>query len=203
MKETLIISFLVIIIYIFLFVNKNNLVLMESSSTGTKILVNNDEKKKESADLLGSLIQIMFKLKNHLIKNKEKLVSQYEGKFKESDLRECIDMLDKNFDEAKTKIYENPPSSDYTSYSVNKGEELAFCLRSKKNGNHHTLNLLMYVAIHEMAHIGCREIGHTDLFKEIFAFYTKEAIKIGVYRYEDYDSNPVEYCGMILSSSII
>ena len=203
MKETLIISFLVIIIYIFLFVNKNNLVLIESSSTGTKILVNNDDKKKESADLLGNLIQIMFKLKNHLIKNKEKLVSEYEGKFKESDLRECIDMLDKNFDEAKTKIYENPPTSDYTSYSVNKGEELAFCLRSKKNGNHHTLNLLMYVAIHEMAHIGCREIGHTDLFKEIFAFYTKEAIKIGVYRYEDYDSNPVEYCGMILSSSII
>ena len=203
MKETLIISFLVIIIYIFLFVNKNNLVLMESSSTGTKILVNNDEKKKESADLLGNLMQIMFKLKNHLIKNKEKLVSQYEGKFKESDLRECIDILDKNFDEAKTKIYENPPSSDYTSYSVNKGEELAFCLRSKKNGNHHTLNLLMYVAIHEMAHIGCREIGHTDLFKEIFSFYTKEAIKIGVYKYEDYDSIPVEYCGMILSSSII
>lgn len=202
MKETLIISFLVIIIYIFLFVNKNNLIL-ESTSTGTQILVNNDEKKKESAELLGNLIINMYKLKNHLAKNKEKLIQEYKGNLTKSDLNECIELLDKNFDETKTKIYENPPSSDYTSYSVNKGEELAFCLRSKRNGSHHKINLLMYVAIHEMAHIGCREIGHTELFKEIFAFYTNEAIKIKLYKYEDYDSNPVEYCGMILSSSII
>ena len=62
---------------------------------------------------------------------------------------------------------------------------------------------MMYVALHELAHVGCHEIGHTELFKDIFAFYTREAIKLGIYKYEDYDSNPVEYCGMVLSSSII
>lgn len=177
----------------FLFSNKNNLVLMESNNSGKKFLVFNDKKKKISARLLADLITNMYKLKNHLVSNIDKF----------PEFRDSIELLNKNFTEARTRIYENPPTSDYTSYSVNKGEELAFCLRSKKNGNHHNINLLMYVALHELAHVGCHEIGHTDLFKEIFAFYTKEAIKIGIYKYEDYDTNPVEYCGMVLSSSII
>lgn len=193
MKETLIISLLIIFIYMFLFSNKNNLVLMESNNSGKKFLVFNDKKKKISAKLLADLITNMYKLKNHLVSNIDKF----------PEFRDSIELLNKNFTEARTRIYENPPTSDYTSYSVNKGEELAFCLRSKKNGNHHNINLLMYVALHELAHVGCHEIGHTDLFKEIFAFYTKEAINIGIYKYEDYDTNPVEYCGMVLSSSII
>ena len=61
----------------------------------------------------------------------------------------------------------------------------------------------MYVAIHELAHIGCHEIGHTDLFKKIFAFYLEVAIELGIYKHVDYEIDPVEYCGMILSSSII
>ena len=177
----------------FLFSNKNNLVLTESGESGEKFLVFNDKKKKQSANLLDNMIKNMYTLKSHLIKNKDNF-----PKFKES-----IDLLEKNLNKSRTRIFENPPTSDYTSYSVNKGEELAFCLRSKKNGNLHNINLLMYVALHELAHVGCHEIGHTELFKEIFEFYTNEAIKIGIYKYDDYDSNPVEYCGMVLSSSIL
>jgi hypothetical protein len=61
----------------------------------------------------------------------------------------------------------------------------------------------MYVAIHEMAHIACPEVGHGDLFKKIFRKLTIEALNIGVYKKVDFESNPVEYCGMVLSSSII
>ncbi len=177
----------------FLFSNKNKLVLQESGNSGEKFLVFNDKRKKESANLLNLMIKNMYRLKNHLVKNKDKF-----PRFEQS-----IELLDKNFTKSRTRIYENPPTSEYTSYSVNKGEELAFCLRSKKNGEFHELNLLMYVALHELAHVGCNEIGHTQWFKEIFEFYTKEAIKLGIYRYDDYDSNPVEYCGMMLSSSIL
>lgn len=177
----------------FLFSNKNKLILTEAGRDGEKFLVFNDKKKKESASLLKLMIGKMYKLKTHLVENKDRF-----PKFKDS-----IELLDKNFTKTRTRIFENPPTSDYTSYSVNKGEELAFCLRSKKNGNLHNINLLMYVALHELAHVGCHEIGHTQLFKEIFEFYTKEAIKIGIYKYDDYDSNPVEYCGMVLSSSIL
>lgn len=193
MKESLIIAILIVFIYMFLFSNKNKLVLTEAGNDGEKFLVFNDKKKKESAVLLKLMIGKMYKLKNHLVENKHKFPN-----FKDS-----IELLQKNLTKSRTRIFENPPTSDYTSYSVNKGEELAFCLRSKKDGHLHNINLLMYVALHELAHVGCHEIGHTQLFKEIFEFYTKEAIKIGIYKYDDYDSNPVEYCGMVLSSSIL
>ena len=195
MKESLIISILIIFIYMFLFMNKNKLVLMEASNSGQKFLVHDDKLKKKSANLLSDIITNMYKLRNHLISIKDKT--------DDKDLKDSIDLLEKNLNDSRTNIYENSPKSEYTSYSVNKGEEVVFCLKSKKTGNLHTINLLMYVAIHEMAHIGCHEIGHTDLFKKIFEFYTKESIKIGIYKYEDYDSNPVEYCGMVLSSNII
>ena len=67
----------------------------------------------------------------------------------------------------------------------------------------HDINILMYVAIHEISHIACPEIGHTPLFKDIFSFFTKESISIGIYKYQDFETQPVEYCGMELNSSII
>lgn len=177
----------------FLRLNKKSLVLMEASNSGYKFLVHNDKFKKESANILSEIITRMYKLRNHLVNNK--------GDFPE--FKDSISLLEQNLSQERTNIYENSPNSDYTSYSVNKGEEVVFCLKSKKTGELHKINLLMYVAIHEMAHIGCHEIGHTELFKKIFEFYAKESIKIGIYKYDDYDSNPVEYCGMVLSSTII
>jgi predicted metal-dependent hydrolase len=195
MKESLIISILILFIYIFLFMNKNKLVLIEANNSGHKFLVHDDKLKNASANLLSDIITSMYKLRNHLIKNIDTCT--------DSELKESIILLEKNLNETRTNIYENAPKSEYTSYSVNKGEEVVFCLKSRKSGELHTLNLLMYVAIHEMAHVGCHEIGHTVLFSKIFEYYTKESIKIGIYKYDDYDSNPVEYCGMVLSSSII
>ena len=61
----------------------------------------------------------------------------------------------------------------------------------------------MYVAIHEMAHIACPEIGHGELFKKIFRKLAEEAINIGIYKKVNFSEVPTEYCGMILSSSII
>ena len=42
---------------------------------------------------------------------------------------------------------ESTDNSKFTSYSINKGEEIVFCLRSSKNGELHDINELMYVAI--------------------------------------------------------
>lgn len=191
MKESVLISMIIVFIYIFLFLNKNDVVYVETS-TGAKFLVHKDDNKNEKAELLGNIVQNMYKLKNHLIKNR--------NKFPEYKL--YIDQLNNNFTESTT-IYETDPKSDLTSYSVNKGEEISFCLKSKKTGKLHNLNLLMYVAIHEMAHIGCPEVGHGDLFKKIFKKFAEESINIGIYDKIDYWQDPVEYCGMVLSSSIV
>ncbi len=172
--------------------NRNNLVYVEANS-GTKFLVQKDNYKQEKGKLLGDVVERMYKLKNHLVKNKSS----------DPEFQEYWEQLDQNFTESRTVIYETDPNSDLTSYSVNKGEELSVCLRSKKSGRLHDINLLMYVVIHEMAHFACPEIGHGALFKKIFKKMIEEAIKLNLYEKVDYSENPVEYCGMILSSSII
>jgi predicted metal-dependent hydrolase len=193
MKESLIISIIVIFIYIFLFHNKKNVILVTGKDNFNKYLVYNDDKKKEAALLLENITDNMFKLSTYLYTNKDD--------FPEFD--EYIKQLHRNLNKDRTLIYENDPNSKLTSFSVNKGEELAFCLKSKKTGKIHEYNLIMYVALHEMAHIACPEIGHGELFKKIFKFLTEQAIEIKIYNYDDYDAKPVEYCGMVLSSSIL
>ena len=86
---------------------------------------------------------------------------------------------------------------------MNKGEELVFCLRSKEDKHFHDINLIMYVMVHELAHIACPEYGHTPLFNKIFTFLLKICIKIKLYKKIDFDTNPTEYCGMTVTSSII
>jgi predicted metal-dependent hydrolase len=192
-EEICMISFAVVLIYIMYKIRKNKLTIVEASDNGMKLMVYNDKDKRKSADLLAEIIKRMFMLRNTLINEKNKY----------PEYKQYIELLEENLTEERTKIYENDPNSDLTSFSVNKGEELAFCLKSKRNGQIHEANLLIYVALHEMAHIACPEIGHGDLFKKIFRFLTLKAIDMGIYQKVDYNQSPVEYCGMVLSSSIV
>ena len=171
--------------------NRTNLKLIETS--GRKVLVRNSPNYYEHAVLLSKLINNMYKLRNALIRNID-MFDEY---------REYIILLQKNFNQNRTKIYENTPYSNYTSYSVNKGEEFVFCLKCKKEKKLHSLNLLTYVAVHEMSHAACPEIGHTPLFNKIFRFFIQQAIYLKIYIYEDYNTNPVYYCGMKLYSNIL
>lgn len=192
MNENVLIAMLIIFIYIFLFLNRRNVIYVESNS-GMKFLIHKDTMMKDKTELFSIMVENMLKLKNHLVKNKDNF----------PEYKKYIEQLRDYFDENRTTIYETEPDSNLTSYSINKGEELSFCLKSKKTGKLHDINLLMYVAIHEMSHIACPDIGHGFLFKKIFRFFCEEAINIRLYRKDNYDMNPVEYCGMILSSSII
>lgn len=192
MKETILIAVIIIIIYLFLFHNKKNIILIEGRDNN-KYLVYNDTDKNNSAMLLSDVINNMFKIKNYLHEN----INKYP------DFNEYIEQLYRNLHKDRSLIYENDPNSKLTSFSINKGEEIAFCLKSKKTKKLHELNLIMYVALHEMAHIACPEIGHGDLFKKIFKFLTEIAIELKLYKLDDYENNPVEYCGMMLASNIM
>ena len=94
------------------------------------------------------------------------------------------------------------PTSEYTAYSQNKGEKLAFCLNTKKNGGKLIdLNTLTFVAIHELAHIASKSIGHNEEFWNNFKFLLEEAEIIGVYKPEDYKEDPKNYCGMKITDN--
>jgi hypothetical protein len=88
-----------------------------------------------------------------------------------------------------------------TSYSIAKGKKLVFCLRSKKDKELHERNLLMFVVIHELAHLASISYGHNQEFMENFKFLLREAINKGIYKYDNYYSKPQEYCGIKLTST--
>jgi hypothetical protein len=90
----------------------------------------------------------------------------------------------------------------YTSYSVNKGEKIVFCLRARDQTQKlEDINMMMFVAIHELAHIGTTSIGHTDEFWQNMKFLLEEAVDIGVYAKQDFKSHPTTYCGVKVTSS--
>ena len=106
-------------------------------------------------------------------------------------------------------ISEAAVDRNFTTFTVDK-QDMHICLRTRdKYENIYDINLLMYVVLHELAHLcnydknGIPIIGHGFEFKFIFKFLIEESIKIGIYKYTDYARNPQEYCGMTLSSSII
>jgi hypothetical protein len=96
------------------------------------------------------------------------------------------------------KIMETLPTSEYTAYSENKGEKLAFCLNKKKEDNDNLIQekTLMFVAIHELSHIMTKSIGHKTEFWQNFKFLLENAKSAGIHDPVDYSEKPEEYCGM-------
>ena len=102
-----------------------------------------------------------------------------------------------NFDCAPSRFSESTPDASYTSYSVNKGEKVYMCLR-QRNEKEELVdeNIITFVAIHELAHIGTPEIGHTPSFWNNFGWLLKEAEAMKVYEFTNFAAHPVEYCGI-------
>ena len=126
------------------------------------------------------------------------LVENMNNRFKN---RENVQRLVENFN--PTTIKETLPTSEYTAYSENKGEKLAFCLNKNKNNNNNLIdqNTLMFVAIHEIAHIMTLSVGHTDEFWQNFKFLLENAVQLGIYEPIDYKKNPKNYCGMNITDN--
>lgn len=103
-------------------------------------------------------------------------------------------------------ISEGNNNQAYTSYSINKGERIVFCLRSRgkrTKDRPEDVNTLIFVAIHELAHIATDDVGHTQAFWDNFKWLLQEAIQVGIYVKEDYRARPREYCGVDITSSPI
>lgn len=187
------ITLICILIIIFIKIGKKEVKYVKSDLDGERYIVRDLKDKQKAANMLAKIKKNIMSLVNHL---NSKKYTEYE------EFREYIDQLNDKIQ--YVEISESSEDSVYTSYSVNKGEQIVFCLRSKKNKNLlHSLNLVMYVAIHEISHVACPEYGHTDLFKKIFAFFTHVAIKQGIYKKIYFKEDPIEYCGLMISESII
>ena len=114
--------------------------------------------------------------------------------------RENCKRLVENFN--PTAVKEILPTSEFTAYSENKGEKLAFCTTTTKKGNKLIdPNTLMFVALHELAHIASKSIGHTKEFWDNFKFILQNAVKIKIYNPVDYKKENKNYCGMKITDN--
>ncbi len=183
-------DFLLIILVIFIIViswkiyndsDEFQLKCIISDVDNNKYCVRERKKLNEAADQLAK-VTINLKL----------IVADCSKNFPE---QENVKRLIKGFN--PKKIIEILPTSQYTAYSENKGEKLAFCLETEKeNGNLIDLNTLTFVAIHELAHIATSNIGHSPDFWQNFKFLLERAKKLNIYEAIDYKKNPKRYCGM-------
>ena len=179
---------LIIIICIKIYYDSDafNLKCIVSDVDGKKYCVRERSKLVMAADRLANVNQKMKTLVDHC-----------KESFKE---RDNIKRLVAGYN--PQKIYETLPTSEYTAYSENKGEKLAFCLNTEKNGdNLIDQNTLTFVAIHELAHIATKSVGHTDEFWQNFKFLLGEAGKINIINLVDYKKEPKRYCGMTISDN--
>jgi len=157
-----------------------------STVDGNKYCVRDRVVKNEAADLLA---QVTTKMKELVSYMKEKYPGDPE-----------VERLVKGFN--PKKICETLPTSELTAYSENKGEKIAFCLNKYKDSNTLIeLNTLTFVAIHEMAHIMTKSVGHKQEFWQNFKFLLQNAKDAGIYKPMNYKSTPENYCGMQITDN--
>ena len=208
--------FLVIraIIYKYFLNKSHDVTMVYSSITNKKYLVRNLPDKQQAADLLANMNKKFDNLINYLkSKDNFELYKRYVKKdntLNEDELSKSEKEEYKKFDKDIKRLIknynpdalsENTPDSKYTSYSENKGQKIVFCIRSKTTNQIVKLNTIMFVALHEFAHLMTKSIGHTDEFWENFKILLRVAIINKLYNCKNYHESGQDYCGMKITDT--
>lgn len=174
-------------IYVYFEDKDFNLTCIVSGVDGNKYCVRERTKVQDAADLLAKTTTKLQALVDYM-------VAHYPD-------QDNVKMLARNFN--PDKIMETLPTSAYTAYSENKGEKIAFCLNVTKGDNNELIDehTLMFVAIHELAHIMTTSIGHKSEFWDNFRFLLVNAKAAGIHEPVDYKKKPTEYCSMKLTDN--
>lgn len=163
----------------------NDVISVKSTIDGRSYLVRNKDDSVKAADTLAEIRLNMVKLCDYLEINQK------------DDNR--VQLLLKRFN--PDNLLEKPKSSKYTAYSVNKGEKIVICLRNKDTDELIKINTLMFVSLHELAHVMTKSVGHTEEFWDNFRYLLKKAIKIGIFKHVDYSKEPEPYCGIKITDT--
>lgn len=186
---------LIVIIYMYFESKTYDVTYVKSTLDNNEYLVRNVPDKVKAANLLAGIRSKLVKMVEYLKKADSKELEIY---LRESDnmseVQAGIKRLDKRFQ--PDNLSESTPNDKYTSYSVNKGEKLVFCLRAKNKSEALVdLNIMTFVALHELAHIMTKSIGHTDEFWNYFRILLRVAIRQKLYQNLDFNNTPRDYCG--------
>lgn len=147
-------------------------------------------------------VEVLSKINRNIIKLLDYIVVKYPEK-------SWIARLNKNYKRNGKSLSEATVENGFTSYTIDK-EYMHICLRTRDSSEElYDLNTLMYVVIHELAHMGNYDSrgnpieGHGIEFVEKFRFLLKQSIDLGIYSYQDYSKNPKEYCGIKIYKNVL
>lgn len=164
---------------------------VQSPETNETFIVQNNKNEPEWVK-----IEVAKRL-GQLTQNLDRLVSyMYEKKLPDA---KVSTRLAQRWERLRTNpegIRETAAGETIAAYSVNKGDQLRICVRDESSDNlFEDQNDMMFVALHELAHLMSKSYGHNLEFKKNFAYITKIAVELGIYKYIDYQKKPTNYCG--------
>ena len=151
--------------------NKFPLVSVTSSVDGRTYKVRDMPDKEEAANLMARVRAKIMRLYSYV---SEKFPNKPQ-----------IKQLNKNF---------TPDPSRF---------EVHLCLRQREGNNEALVseNIMVFVSLHEMAHVITPSLGHGPDFWNNFAWLLKQAEEIKIYSYQDFKAHPVSYCGLNITDS--
>jgi hypothetical protein len=187
-----VIVFLVLLLFftlITLIILENNELFIEyrnSKLNNKKYGIQEEFNKSDEA------VELLAKLHNHM----SDFVTDLQKKIPSD---ERVARLVKGFRRAEI---EEAPNDDGSSYTINKGDLVAICLRHKKDGHpFHDYNTLLFVIIHEMSHIASISEGHNSEFITNFKWLLQQAKDLGYYEPVNYNKSPMTYCGVKVTNN--
>ena len=166
-----------------------SIVSVRSKVDGRQYNVRDLPDKQSAADLLA---KVRRKL-NTLI---DSLRQRFPGKPQ-------IKQLNEKFEADPQRFYEATPDSEHVSYSVNKGDSIHLCLRQRDDDKEPLVeeNVMVFVALHEMAHMITESVGHEPEFWNNFGWLLREAESRNLYTPTNFKSQPVMYCGVTITDA--
>lgn len=161
----------------------NSLVATRTSDGRAYRVIQGDPEAAESLARLNKNISLLIKQ----LQIRETALSR--------DQRKCLTRILERY--RPTSLIETKPVDGRTAYTINKGEEVAICLRTTQNHDLHNDNELLLVMIHELAHIGSSkpDPNHGPEFQTNFDFLRGTAIRMGLL---EKIGKPWMYCGTIV-----
>jgi len=167
-----------------------NIVEVKSRVDGKTYRVQNLPDKQEAADRISSLRTNLEKFMNHYKTDPSAMADPR--------IKIMVSRFNPN------NFTENDLDVDTTSYSENKGEKIVVCIRDKAPPYRFVEeNTVMFVLLHEMAHLMSTTIGHTPEFWANFKRILHDAVQCGIYTPVNYARTPTPYCGMTITDSPI
>lgn len=184
MEEFIIFFVIVLMIISVMNIIKRNkdIIYVKSKTDGRKYLVRKLPDSQKAAEKLAELNVRIKKIIDKALTNKDHPTIERLHRYNPDTLSETI------------------PGSKYTSYSVNKGESIAICLRHADN-TFMEWNTIIFVTLHEIAHVLTVEEQHPPIFWKNMKFLLEQAEEIELYVPIDYSVKPEEYCGMQITST--